>query len=217
MARTHSGRSSARSPGSRAESVRGRGPAVWAGPLGGILAALTRYVGFLRGINVGKAKRLAMADLREACAELGLEDVRTQGQSGNLVFDSKLPARTLESQIGDAIKKRFGMDVVVVVRSAAQLAAVIKRNPFEKVATVPKYSTVSFLSKKPAAKALKALDPADYEPEQFELHGTELYIWMPEGQIKSRLYKELSDAKLGVAATNRNWNTLLKLHEMAAA
>ena len=178
---------------------------------------MTRYVGFLRGINVGKAKRLAMADLREACAELGLEDVRTQGQSGNLVFDSKLPARKLESQIGDMIKKRFGMDVVVVVRSAAQLAAVIKRNPFEKVATVPKYSTVSFLSKKPAAKALKALDPADYEPEQFELHGTELYIWMPEGQIKSRLYKELSDAKLGVAATNRNWNTLLKLHEMAAA
>jgi len=156
---------------------------------------MTRYVGFLRGINVGKAKRLAMADLREACEELGLEDVRTQGQSGNLVFDSKLPARKLESQIGDAIKKRFGMDVVVVVRSAAQLAAVIKRNPFEKVATVPKYSTVSFLSKKPSAKALKAVDPAEYEPEQFELHGTELYIWMPEGQIKSRLYKELRDRK----------------------
>jgi len=61
------------------------------------------------------------------------------------------------------------------------------------------------------------IDPAEYEPERFELHGTELYVWMPEGQIKSRLNKVLTDDKLGVAATNRNWNTLLKLDEMAAA
>ena len=178
---------------------------------------MTRYVGFLRGINVGKAKRLAMADLREMCEELGLEGVRTQGQSGNLVFDSTLSARRLESQIGDAIRKRFGMDVVVVVRTAAQLAAVIERDPFEKLVTVPKYSTVSFLAKKPAARVLADIDPAEYEPERFELHGTELYVWMPEGQIKSRLNKVLTDDKLGVAATNRNWNTLLKLNEMAAA
>jgi len=107
---------------------------------------MTRYVGFLRGINVGKAKRLAMADLREMCEELGLEGVRTQGQSGNLVFDSTVSARRLESQIGDAIRRRLGMDVVVVVRTASQLAAVIERNPFEKLVTVPKYSTVSFLA-----------------------------------------------------------------------
>jgi uncharacterized protein (DUF1697 family) len=191
-------------------------PAPVGGKLG-ILAAMTRYVGFLRGINVGKAKRLAMADLREMCEELGLEGVRTQGQSGNLVFDSTVSARRLESQIGDAIRKRFGLDVVVVVRTAAQLAAVIERNPFEKLVTVPKYSTVSFLAKKPAARVLADIDPAEYEPERFELHGTDLYVWMPEGQIKSRLNKVLTDDKLGVAATNRNWNTLLKLNEMAAA
>ncbi len=194
--------------------MRGRPPI--GGKLG-ILAAMTRYVGFLRGINVGKAKRLAMADLREMCEELGLEGVRTQGQSGNLVFDSTVSARRLESQIGDAIRKRFGLDVVVVVRTAAQLAAVIELNPFEKLVTVPKYSTVSFLAKKPAARVLADIDPAEYEPERFELHGTELYVWMPEGQIKSRLNKVLTDDKLGVAATNRNWNTLLKLNEMAAA
>ena len=191
-------------------------PAPSGGELG-ILAAMIRYVGFLRGINVGKAKRLAMADLRELCEELGMEGVRTQGQSGNLVFDSTLSARRLESQIGDAISERFGMDVVVVVRTAAQLAAVIERNPFEELVTVPKYSTVSFLAGKPAARALSDVDPAEYEPERFELHGSELYVWMPEGQIKSRLNKVLTDAKLGVAATNRNWNTLLKLNEMAAA
>ncbi len=194
--------------------MRGRPPS---GSELGILAAMTRYVGFLRGINVGKAKRLAMADLREMCEELGLEGVRTQGQSGNLVFDSTVSVRRLESQIGDAIRKGFGMDVVVVVRTAAQLAAVIKRNPFEKLVTVPKYSTVSFLARKPAARVLADIDPAEYEPERFELHGTELYVWMPQGQIKSRLNKVLTDDKLGVAATNRNWNTLLKLNEMAAA
>ncbi len=194
--------------------MRGRPPI--GGKLG-ILAAMTRYVGFLRGINVGKAKRLAMADLREMCEELGLDGVRTQGQSGNLVFDSTVSARRLESQIGDAIRKRFGMNVVVVVRTAAQLAAVIERNPFEKLVTVPRYSTVSFLAKKPAARVLADIDPAEYEPERFELHGTELYVWMPEGQIKSSLNKVLTDDKLGVAATNRNWNTLVKLNEMAAA
>ena len=93
----------------------------------------------------------------------------------------------------------------------------IERNPFEKLVTVPKYSTVSFLAKKPAARVLADIDPAEYEPERFELHGSELYVWMPEGQIKSRLNKVLTDDKLGVAATNRNWNTLLKLNEMAAA
>ena len=82
---------------------------------------------------------------------------------------------------------------------------------------MPKYSTVSFLAGKLAARALSDVDPAEYEPERFELHGSELYVWMPEGQIKSRLNKVLTDAKLGVAATNRNWNTLHKLNEMAAA
>ena len=56
--------------------------------------------------------------------------------------------------------------------------------------------------------------PAELEPERFELHGRELYMWMPEGQIKTHLSKVLTDKLLGTATTNRNWNTVLKLHEM---
>ena len=195
--------------------MRGRPPS--GRPSFGILAAMTRYVGFLRGINVGKAKRLAMADLREMCEELGLEGVRTQGQSGNLVFDSTVSARRLESQIGDAIRKQFGIDVVVLVRTAAQLAAVIKRNPFEKLVTVPKYSTVSFLAKKPPARVLADIDPARVRAGALRAARHRAVRVDAAGQIKSRLNKVLTDEKLGVAATNRNWNTLLKLNEMAAA
>jgi uncharacterized protein (DUF1697 family) len=176
---------------------------------------MARYVGFVRGINVGKAKRISMADLRTLCEGLGFEDVRTQGQSGNIVLDSKLSAAKVAAALTKAIDSELDIEVTVVVRTPAQLRKVVDRNPFAEVVTVPRYSSVSFLQKAPGAGALKDIDAAGLEPDLFELHGSELYMWMPKGQMESPLPRILTDKRLGTAATNRNWNTLLKVLEIA--
>ncbi len=175
---------------------------------------MTRYVALLRGINVGKNKRIAMADLRALCEAEGFAGVRTLLQSGNVVLDSDLAAGTVESRMSAAIERETGHAVAVVVRTKAQLAAVVKHDPFSSIADPLKFYSVSFLAAKPKAGVLNSVDAAELEPERFELHGRELYMWMPEGQIKTHLSKVLTDKLLGTATTNRNWNTVLKLHEM---
>jgi uncharacterized protein (DUF1697 family) len=175
---------------------------------------VTRYVALLRGINVGRAKRIGMADLRALCEREGFQNVRSQGQSGNLVIDSPLAPKTVAARIARAVQSELGMEVGVVVRTAAELRAVLKRNPFGKIADPPKNSSVSFLDRPPAADALDGITPAEFEPERFLLEGRELYLWLPAGQIESPLRKALTEKRLGTAATNRNWNTLVKLGQM---
>ncbi len=174
-----------------------------------------RYIALLRGINVGGNKRVAMADLRALCEGLGFKDARTLLQSGNVVLDSRLGAATIESRMSEAIAQQLSLDVRVVVRTAAELAAVVKHDPFGEFADPPKHYSVSFLASEPAANAVSDIDPAEYQPERFELRGRELYLWLPPGQIQSRLPKVFTEKRLGTTATNRNWNTVTKLHAMA--
>ena len=94
---------------------------------------MARYVAFLRGVNLGKTNRLAMADLKGALEGLGYTDVRTHGQSGNAVYDAADAAATAERRIHEAVRKATGLDVAVVVRTRAQLAKVVERNPLAKV------------------------------------------------------------------------------------
>ena len=175
-----------------------------------------RYVALLRGINVGGNKRVAMADLRTLCGGLGFTDARTLLQSGNVVLDSRLAANTIASRLSEAIQQELSLDVRVVVRSASELAEVVKYDPFGAIADPRKHYSVTFLGSKPAAGALSDIDPAEYEPERFELRGRELYMWLPPGQIQSRLPKLFTEKRLGTTATNRNWNTVLKLDAMAS-
>jgi uncharacterized protein (DUF1697 family) len=177
---------------------------------------MARAIALLRGINVGKARRIGMADLRAALEEAGYADVRTLGQSGNVVLSADASgdalARELEKVIADAV----GVDPLVVVRTPRQLAAVVERNPLgDVVAEEPRRCLVHFLSAKPDAAALRALRSADVAPEVFAAHGRELYSWHPEGLQNSKLAKLLADAPLGVTVTNRNWNTVTKLLALA--
>lgn len=177
---------------------------------------MTRYVALLRGINVGGNKRIAMADLRSLCEGLGFEHTCTLLQSGNVVLDASVSAPTVASRMSEAIEQQFGMEVRVVVRTAAELAAVVEHDPYSSIADPLKYYSVSFLESDPAPDALADIDPSEYAPEQFELHGRELYLWRPPGQIDSRLTKVLTDKRLGTAVTNRNWNTVTKIHQLAS-
>ena len=176
-----------------------------------------RQIVLLRGINVGGHRRVAMADLRALLNRLGYEDVQALLQSGNVVLTSGVRADRLERQLEEQLEDEFGLDIQVVVRTRNELADVIERNPLAAVANDPARHVVSFLSAAPAASVVRELAGIDVPPEQFVVSGRELYVWHPNGINKSQLMKLLSEKRLGVTATARNWNTLTKLLALADA
>lgn len=156
-----------------------------------------------------------MGELRSLLEGLGYEDVRTLLQSGNVVLNSAKKPAGVAREISEAVAEEFGVESVVIVRSRAELADVVKRNPFEKVVKDPKRFQVSFLSAKPKAAVVKELAAVDVAPERVEFSGREIYAWHPDGIQRSPLVKLISDKRLGVTATARNWNTVTKLLELA--
>ncbi|HEX3690909.1 MAG TPA: DUF1697 domain-containing protein [Solirubrobacteraceae bacterium] len=169
----------------------------------------------LRGINLGAKRRVPMADLRALFGEAGFRDVRTYVQSGNIVLESTAKPAALEGEAATLISERFGFDVPVVVRTARQLAAVVKLNPLGDVASDPKRYQVSFLSDKPGADVVRALKAGVTGDERVALHGREIYAWHPDGVARSKLWNALAGKGLGVTATARNWTTVTTLLEMA--
>ncbi|MDT7570918.1 MAG: hypothetical protein QOE05_1092 [Actinomycetota bacterium] len=176
------------------------------------------YVALLRGINLGSKRRVAMADLRSLLEGIGYDDVRTHLQSGNAVFRAGTrSAAAVRSAVHDGIADELGMAVDVVGRTAAQLAKVVEADPYAGTATDPARYLVTFLDKAPAKGWLADVDVADFEPEQVEVRGSEVYLWLPKGVHASRLARLIGDKKLGGTATSRNWNVVTKLAELAAA
>jgi uncharacterized protein (DUF1697 family) len=176
------------------------------------------YVALLRGINLGARNRLAMADLRGLLEKLGYDDVRTHLQSGNAVFGAGTrSARSVESAVESAIEETLSMQIRVLVRTAAEMANVVAADPLGDRATDHARYMVVFLEKPVPASALADIEPAAYEPEQFDVDGRHLYLWLPEGSHASRLARVLSETRLGGAATMRNWRTVTKLAELAGA
>jgi len=182
---------------------------------GRILGPVSRLVLLLRGINVGRAKRIGMADLRELLTEAGYGDVRTHLQSGNVVLSCDQPAASVARDVHDRIKERFGFDVAVIARTAAELTAVVEAAPLADVATDPARHMVAFLSAEPDAAAVRELEATDFAAEQIVAAERELYLWCPDGLQNSALVKALTAERLGVEVTVRNWNTVVKVLKMA--
>jgi uncharacterized protein (DUF1697 family) len=174
---------------------------------------MPRYVALLRGINVGGKHSVKMADLKRLFAEAGAADVATYIQSGNVVFTHAAAAKALTADLEDRIRALAGFDVPVALRTEAQLAKVLDRNPFPDVE--PTKNSVAFLAAKPAAADVKAFDGDRFAPEQAVVDGLEVYLHLPEGTGRAKLPPTL--AKLGVPATIRNRRTIEKLLEMLAA
>jgi uncharacterized protein (DUF1697 family) len=175
----------------------------------------TRYVALLRGINVGKAHQLGMPRLKELLTERGHRNVRTHLRSGNVVLDSPLGEADLVADLEKAIEKEFGFAVPVVVRTGAEIAAVIAGDPFATVATDPARYLVTFFPDPPSKDHVDALPPAEGGGE-YLVAGRELYLWLPDGIANTPLAAWKWDRLLGVAGTGRNWNTVTKLGELAA-
>jgi uncharacterized protein (DUF1697 family) len=174
------------------------------------------HVAMLRGINLGAHHRVPMAELRTLLTEAGYEDVRTYVQSGNIVLRSTAKAAEVELRLRTLLSERFGFDVPVIVRSRAQLAAVVKADPLGEVVDNPKRYQVSFLDSKPAAEAIARLQEQAIGDERVIARGREIYAWHPEGVARSKLWNALAGKGLGVTATARNWTTVRTLLEMAS-
>jgi uncharacterized protein (DUF1697 family) len=176
---------------------------------------VAKHILLLRGINIGPRNRIAMPALREVLAGAGFDDVRTYLQSGNVVLSSRAKPETVARTCEALIEEHFRIEVSVVVRTRAELAKVVERNPLRKVATDPKRYQVSFLTAKPTRAVLTRVEEAAVAPEQVVAIGREIYAWHPDRMARSRLWALLAGRQLGVTATARNWTTVTSLLSLA--
>jgi len=176
---------------------------------------MPRYVALLRGINLGPRNRIAMPALREALEAAGFEDVQTYVQSGNVVLASRAKADAVRRKVERVVDESFGLEIPVVVRTKAELAAVVERNPLGKVATEPKRYQVSFLDGKLGAAVARKLEEVAAPGEELVVSGREVFAWHPAGVARSKLWAMLAGKGLGVTATARNWTTVTQLLELA--
>jgi uncharacterized protein (DUF1697 family) len=175
---------------------------------------VTRYALLLRGINVGRAHRIPMADLRELLTAEGHGGVATLLQSGNVVLDTDLPAEDLASSVERALQQRFGFAVPTVVRTRDELLAVVAKDPLGTVATDPARYVVSFSAADVGPDVVARLAAVDAQDDVFAVDGRELYLWCPHGQLQSPLAAALAKLTGAPTGTVRNWNTVLKLAEL---
>jgi uncharacterized protein (DUF1697 family) len=170
-----------------------------------------RQVALLRGINVGRAKRVAMAELRALVEALGYGDVRTLLNSGNVVFTaSGAAAGDAASRIEEALAARLGVSSRVTVLTAEELAVAVAENPLLDLAHDPSRLLVAVLADPADRLRLKALAAQDWTPEALALGARVAYLWCPEGMLASKL-PEAVGRVLGPAVTTRNWATMTKL------
>jgi uncharacterized protein (DUF1697 family) len=171
------------------------------------------HVALLRGINVGKAKRVAMADLKALVESLGCSDVRTLLNSGNVVFATSKPAG-LAARIEKALVAKTGVSARVTVLSADDVAVVMGENTLGDVATDPSRLLVAVLADPADRPKLVALTKQTWKPDAIAVGTRAAYLWCPDGVIDSKLAASMAKA-LGDGVTSRNWTTMSKLAALA--
>jgi len=173
-----------------------------------------RQVAFLRGINVGRAKRVAMADLRDLFRDLGYEDVRTLLNSGNVIFagSDSAPAENAR-RIEEGLTARLGVSSRVTVLAATEVRQVVEENTLLEVADNPSRLLVMVLTDPRDRRLLEPLLKEDWSPEAFALGQRAAYLWSPAGVLRSRL-PEAAGRLLGDGVTTRNWSTITKIQTL---
>jgi len=168
---------------------------------------MPRYIAFLRAINVGGRHTVKMDFLRHLFESLGFSNVETFIASGNVVFESEASEAKVKGELEKRLQAYAGKPMGVVVRTAAEMVAVVKANPFPKAS--PSQAVTIFLDQPPPADALK--HAVGVNDEKMRLGKREIFVHFPSGQGRSKL--RIPAAKTGTA---RNMNTIAKLAELAA-
>jgi uncharacterized protein (DUF1697 family) len=176
-----------------------------------------RFVALLRGVNVGRAQRVPMATLRSLLQGLGGSEVQTLLNSGNAVFASAGRSPALHSKaIHAAIAAELGLDVPVVVRSAAEFDAIVAANPLAQDGVDPTRLLVAFAQDPALVQALApALTPLLQHEERFFVGPQAAYLQCTGGILDSVAASALL-GKVGRWVTSRNWATVLKLRQLLA-
>jgi len=173
------------------------------------------YIAMLRGINVSGHKIVKMEQLRDCFTNLGLRNVKTYVQSGNVVFGTG-KASGLCEKIEKCILREFGFPVPVLLKTKQELEQIVQDNPFvEKPGIDPSKLHVTFLSKLAPKTATASLEPLVTNAEQFHVSGQEIFLYCPNGYGKTKLSNTAIENKLGVAATTRNWKSVNALLSLA--
>ena len=168
----------------------------------------------LRGINVGGHHIIKMADLKNLLETMGLDNIHTYIQSGNVVFESDREVNELRQQIQEQIETTYGFSVPVIIRTSQEWEQIIDNCPYS-VETLSEDESIhlSLLSDRPSQEALQRLSKFQNDVDQYDIQGKEIYLFMRQSFHHSKLPLQLQ--KLGVSCTIRNWKTTLKLASIA--
>jgi uncharacterized protein (DUF1697 family) len=172
-----------------------------------------KWVALLRGVNLGARNTVPMSELRALLEAEGYEGVRTYIASGNVLLDGPRSRPKLGRELERLIAEAFGVETTAILRTPAQLEAVVADHPFGKDTS---HSHVVFLAAKPTAAAARRLAEVDSSPDRAELAGAEVYLRYSAGVQGSRLSAARLERLLEVRATHRNWRTVAALAELAA-
>lgn len=173
---------------------------------------MTVFIALFRAI--GGANQLPVQPLREALSDAGFGRVATYIQTGNVVLKSDLDAQALVAKVGAVVQQRFGRPQKIIARDARQWSEIIAANPFPDAVIDPKVLHVFVLEAEPAPEAVEVLESRQVDRERVAVVGSAAYLHTPDGAGISKLVKSV-ERLLKVPATARNWNTMLKLQEMA--
>lgn len=174
------------------------------------------YIALLRGINVGRAKRVAMADLRQLVDGLGYSNVRSVLNSGNLIFSADgIDPGTAAAAIEEQLVLKLGVAARVLVLSRDELAAVLAENTLLPLASDHARLLVFMLADAAARSAASALCEREWGAEALAVGQRAAYVWCPEGMLDSAAAAALGK-QLGDHTTSRNWNTLCKLYALCS-
>jgi uncharacterized protein (DUF1697 family) len=177
---------------------------------------MPRYVVLLRGVNLASRRRLAMADLRRVLESLGHTDVATYLQSGNAVLTSRARhAKRLAGQIHDALLDGTGLDSSVMIRTGAEMADIVARNPFPAAVAQPNRLFVVFLSEPADPRRVAGLDPDECAPDEYRFDGREVFLRHVTSPADNKLIPR-TVGRLKLDFTARNWNTVTALAKMSS-
>lgn len=177
---------------------------------------MTTYVALLRGINVGGHKVIKMADLKRTCEAMGLGRAQTYIQSGNVLFQAEGAAEQLRQQMERQIEAAFGFSVPVVLRTAEELAEVLRNCPFAANALAEGESLYVALSPQaPSQAGIDRLLAYQSERDEYRIAGREIYLLYRQSMRETKLTNTFLEQRLGVPLTTRNWQTMSKLTDLA--
>ena len=175
------------------------------------------YIALLRGINVGGHNKLLMRDLTKLLEKLGLKNVKTYIQSGNVVFQSdRTDSAKLATEISEAIGESHGFTPQIFILDKEALQKAMTANPFSEGEAEPKSLHLFFLDAVPEDPDLSSLEELKAENERFELIDDVFYLHAPDGIGRSKL-AERAGRGWNVSITARNWRTVTKIMEMVTA